>query len=349
MISSSAARTSLLIAAAYGLTSMSTSFVFKFIMSSWKFEAHFTLISLQMAFVLIVCQVLRSRQERGNAPIAGAEVPAFDQNALRDALLPGSLFVVNIAAGLVGLQLVNMPMFLAVRRTGAAFAMLSEYLILHKAPGGSVGMAVSVIVLGALVAGWDTLGRDALGFLFTLANNALTAAGAGFSKKFSDAHSLRGFGLPYYNALIALPLCMALAVLNGEVKFIMGFKNLLNPAFLAALLTVSVLGVWTNYIVFLCSTHNGPLVTSITGTVKDVLATVLGIIIPLGGTQFIPSASAVAGLILSFIGASLFCYAKWLEGQRGKMSPSQSRRPSARVGAQAEELVELKTPGESAA
>jgi hypothetical protein len=40
---------------------------------------------------------------------------------------------------------------------------------------------------------------------------------------------LRSFGLLYYNAAIALPLCVLIAAVTGEVSDLMVFPDLLNP------------------------------------------------------------------------------------------------------------------------
>lgn len=234
------ARLALLICVAYGLTSMTTSFAFKALLSSWDFDAKFTLLGLQMSLTLSVCAFLQARPALAATP--GLEVPPrVDWELARRGLLSGVLFVVNIAVGLVGLRMVNVPMFLAIRRTGTFFALAAEYLVLARVASPSTGYAVALIVAGAVLAGWDSLGRDGAGYAWTVANNALTAAAVAYSKKFSDAAGLRGFGLPLYNALVALPLCAALALASGEAGFVAAYPHLLRPGFLLALATASLL------------------------------------------------------------------------------------------------------------
>jgi solute carrier family 35 len=121
--------------------------------------------------------------------------------------------------GWYGLQLVNIPLFLAVRRTTTAFTLLAEYLILGKRQSLPVVGSVMLILLGALVAGWESLGSDWLGLAYTMANNVLTAVAMSTTKRFSDATRTGGFGLVFYNALVALPLCLVGATLSGEWEY----------------------------------------------------------------------------------------------------------------------------------
>jgi hypothetical protein len=91
------------------------------------------------------------------------------------SILPGALFVVNIAVGFLGLRLVNVPMFLAVRRTTTVFVMLGEWAILSRVPSSLAMASVALIATGTVVAGSETFAAEFLGFMFTVGNNILTA------------------------------------------------------------------------------------------------------------------------------------------------------------------------------
>lgn len=86
-----------------------------------------------------------------------------------------STYVLNVAINLVGLQLVNVPMFFCLRRLVAPLVILYELLALGKVPSGGVAGSIAVIVLGSIVAGWETLGADFVGYAITLTNNFVTA------------------------------------------------------------------------------------------------------------------------------------------------------------------------------
>ena len=299
----------LTISAAFGTVSVCTSFSFKAIFSAYKFDATFTLLGLQMLLTLLFCTFLRINC----AGVAGLEVPKqLDGATLRASLLPGLLFVGNIAVGFYGIKLVSIPMFLTVRRTTTIFTLLAEYLVLGRVASPAVAFGVLLTVMGAVVAGSESLTTDWLGFLYTLGNNAMTAASWSATKRFSDVHGLTRFGLTYYNATVALPLCILLAIGTGEVPYILSHPHLMNPGCIAALLGASSLGVLMNWVTFLAVTQTSPLATSVTGNVKDIGATFLGAAI---FRDFEPTLAKVVGIAISFVGSAVFSIAKLNEAR----------------------------------
>ncbi len=306
---------SVTISAAFAITSMMTSFTFKAIFSSYKFEASFTLLGCQMALTLLFCRFLKAACKG----VPGLEVPDLDPAVARRGVFAGLLFVVNIAVGFAGLRRVNIPMFLTVRRTTTVFTLAAEYLMLGKVASGTVQFGIALTVLGALIAGYDSLGADLVGYMWTLGNNAATAASWSATKRFSDECRVKGFGLTFYNALVALPMCVAGAVLTGEVAYLASYPHLTSPDFLAALLAASALGVGMNYVVFLCTTSTSPLATAVTGNVKDILATVLGAWL---FGDFVPTAPRILGILVSFLGSGVFSAAKLAEA-KGAIGSSQ--------------------------
>lgn len=160
--------------------------------------------------------------------IPALEVRDFSWDTLRKVLLPGSLFVLNIVVGWYGLQLVNIPLFLCIRRTTTAFTLLAEYLILGRKQSSAVITSVLLIVLGSIVAGWENLSSDYMGVSYTMLNNILTAVSVSVVKRFSDKTGTTGFTLVYYNALVALPLCLAGATLFGEWQYTLDYPRVME-------------------------------------------------------------------------------------------------------------------------
>ena len=107
----------------------------------------------------------------------------------------------------------------------------------------------------------------------------------------------------YYNAIIALPLTLLGAAVMGEFQYTLTFPHVHNASFWASVGVASCAGVFITWIVFLCTTVNGPLVTSITGNAKDVIQTVAGALL---FRDFVASVHNVTGILISFAGAALF-------------------------------------------
>jgi len=82
----------------------------------------------------------------------------------------------NVGLGLIGLQMVNVPMFFCLRRLVAPIVLGYEYVTMGKVADPGVRVAVAIIVAGAMLAGWDTLSADLVGYLITMLNNVVSAA-----------------------------------------------------------------------------------------------------------------------------------------------------------------------------
>ena len=123
----------------------------------------------------------------------GFEVPDVKPDALRASLWPGFLNVANIVVGWYGMALVNIPLFLCVRRTATAIVLFTEYWIRGKVETPGTQLSVAFICLGALIAGWDViLQGDSMGLIYTMVNNFLTAWSHTESKVFADKFNCHG-------------------------------------------------------------------------------------------------------------------------------------------------------------
>jgi hypothetical protein len=88
----------------------------------------------------------------------------------------GSLYALNIGVGLLALQAVNVPMFNSLRKLVAPIIILYEYFSTGKIAAAGIQASVGVIVCGVLIAGWDSLSSDGMGYFMTMINNVMTAA-----------------------------------------------------------------------------------------------------------------------------------------------------------------------------
>jgi drug/metabolite transporter (DMT)-like permease len=113
-----------------------------------------------------------------------------------------------------------------------------------------------------------------------------------------------------YNAISALPLTLLGATVMGEWSYTATFEHAHDPHFWGSVALASFAGVFITYIVFLCTTWNGPLVTSITGNAKDIIQTVLGAVL---FRDFTPTVQNILGILVSFAGAGFFSYIKLRE------------------------------------
>jgi drug/metabolite transporter (DMT)-like permease len=139
----------------------------------------------------------------------------------------------------------------------------------------------------------------------------------------------------------ALPLTLLGATLLGEWSYTLQFEHAHDPKFWGSVVVASFAGVFITYIVFLCTTVNGPLVTSITGNAKDILQTVLGALL---FQDFTPTVKNVSGILISFAGAGFFSFLK-LQDAFAKGAKEAEKKGDAATAPQVELLETEKDEG----
>ena len=161
---------SLQICIAYGAASITIGLIYKSVLSGWDFQAKFLLLAAQQAVSLLFCLFAK----RFLSGYSGFEVPDVNSVLLADAVWPGALNVANIVVGFYAINLVNIPLFLCLRRTATAMVLASEYFLRGKVESGQTMFAVGLVVVGALIAGGDAVTTGStLGMSYTLLNNGV--------------------------------------------------------------------------------------------------------------------------------------------------------------------------------
>eukprot|EP01138_Halocafeteria_seosinensis_P011978 gb/GECG01012241.1/.p1 GENE.gb/GECG01012241.1/~~gb/GECG01012241.1/.p1 ORF type:complete len:306 (+),score=25.15 gb/GECG01012241.1/:1-918(+) len=209
----------------YAGTSIAISMCYKTVLSTFHFEAEFLLLACQQILGIVFC--LFAQKYLNDYKMV--RVPKFDWYTFKQSLPVGTLFVFNIGVGFFGLKMSNVPMFLAIRRTTTIFTLLAEFFILGHTASKRVIASVLVIVIGTIIAGWHTFNTEYLGYFFTICNNILTALYLNMSRKFGDNCGVKGFGLVYYNALVAVPLSLFMSLILGEFEYAANFPDLFKP------------------------------------------------------------------------------------------------------------------------
>ena len=264
------ARLSLAVAIFYGSSSVLLALLNKAILSGYKFDCYFLLLSAQLVLSLAFCAV--SRDYFGNR----FDVAPFSWDTAKAVTPMAIVYVSNVVLGMVGLQLVNVPMFFCIRRLVAPVILSVEVVLMGRQPDRGTIVSVLLIVLGTILAGYETLGDDALGYVITLCNNLATAGLFIMQKRYSQERKLSTFSLVYYNALIALPVTLIAALLTGELSTFAAYQYRTDPRFWGGFCVSSGMGLLLTYSSMLCTTYNSPLATAITGNAKDLLTTSVG-------------------------------------------------------------------------
>lgn len=316
----------------YGLSSLSGVFVNKACLSAYEFNHPLTLLLSQLTVSLTCLTVCRSL-----GLITIVDRPVHD---LPQLLLPTVSFVLNVTIGLVALRLVNIPMFSAFRRLSVLAVMLVEHMVLRTVPSRRVFSAVFVMAFGSFLAGLGDVSYDPVGYLLVFMNNFITAGNLVAIKKCSNALSLSALSMFYYVSLLALPMVTVLAVVTGDLRsalrdiFCTRIPELQSPGFIFAMSCSAASAFLINFFTNLCTQMTSPLTTAITGQMKNILQTVLGIF----AFGYVVTPLNLFGLAVALTGSLLFARIKYVDGQ------TRRKQAAAAAAAKASDVESLPSP-----
>eukprot|EP00007_Cunea_sp_BSH-02190019_P005599 CAMPEP_0174233358 /NCGR_PEP_ID=MMETSP0417-20130205/3421_1 /TAXON_ID=242541 /ORGANISM="Mayorella sp, Strain BSH-02190019" /LENGTH=366 /DNA_ID=CAMNT_0015311559 /DNA_START=119 /DNA_END=1215 /DNA_ORIENTATION=+ len=254
----------------YGLVSICITFFNKAVLSSYKFPYSNALTLAQMLFSTVFMYFLK---------LGGIiDVPDFRLNTAQQVLPLSVCFMGMVVTGLAGLHYVSIPVFGTLRRLTTFIVMGGQMLLLGKSTPIKEQQSIYVMVGGAILAGWGDMSFSFVGYVLIFANCAVTAGYLLFIPKIKNETSLSEMGLMFYNNVLSMPLVFFLMV-TTELSELHEFPYWSDIGFLFCFAMSVVLAFLLNLAIFMCSTINEPLVTSVTGQIKVIVTTGLGLVL----------------------------------------------------------------------
>merc|ERR1712183_890575 len=125
-----------------------------------------------------------------------------------------------------------------------------------------------MLCLGALIAGFNDLYFDLLGYAVVLLNNCATAGYLVYTKQIKD--ELNAFGLIFYNAMISFPICVAACFMFDEFTYVQSFEYIDDTYFRVCFISAAFLAFTVNLTTAWCTQVNSALTTSVVGQTKNV-------------------------------------------------------------------------------
>jgi solute carrier family 35 protein len=321
----------------------------KIVLYVWGFPSPAILALAQFAFSVLALRVLRRAgaisfpdttfDVRGTAPpppcrraprccgmasaVANPARAHAQPKTLRRVFPLPVLFMGNAISGLAGTGALSIPMFTVLRRTNMLLTMLLEYYLLQYRFSALVCAAVAVMMLGSAVAAWGDLGFDLHGYSLVMVNNVLTSfMGVVTRMKLDASHqdpdtksALGMFGLMYNNSLVAAPLLAAyLAVAEPHtIRACIEFEHWADPVFCVMFVLSSAMGTLLQLSIFYCTQVNSALATVVTGVLKNVVTSYVGMVSTQLGYTFSPL--NFVGINLSMFGGICYAYQTFRENQ----------------------------------
>jgi len=290
----------------YGLVSISITFFNKAVLSVYDFHYSNTLTLGQMVFAIVALFLMKST--------GVVSYKDFSFSTARAVLPLAFFFFGMVVTGLAALQFVNVPMFSALRRLATLLVIVGEAVFLKKMTPPDESWSVYLMVIGALVAGLGDMSFSLIGYLLCGLNCLVTAGYLVFIAKVKNETKLDTFGLMFYNNILSLPI-VAIVVWSMELDGLLTYSQWSDPGFILCFVMSSVQAFALNYFIFLCSIINSPLTTSVTGQIKNIFTTVIGLFI-FGDVQI--SFLLLVGLFVATAASMWYTHIKYLQQAKPK-------------------------------
>jgi len=306
----------LLVAVAYGTVSTSIT-LFNKAVFVYNFNFSSTLTLFQMLFALAFLVSLKR---------AGiVDFKDFDMTTAKQVFPLTFYFVAMVVTGLAALRFVNVPMYGALRRGTTWIVMLGEQLVLRKAYPVDESLSVHFMIAGALIGSIGDMGFHLFGYALTILNCVVTALYLVYIPKKKKESALNELGLLFFNNLLSLPTVIVLVIFT-ELPGLLKFAHWTSPGFLFVFFASAVQAFCLNYLIFLCSTVNSPLTTSITGQLKNILQTLIGLFL-FGDVK--PTVALIAGLAVSSASSIWYGFIKYKQQVAAKVQLLQTKSSKA--------------------
>eukprot|EP00240_Pyramimonas_obovata_P003640 CAMPEP_0118927404 /NCGR_PEP_ID=MMETSP1169-20130426/4883_1 /TAXON_ID=36882 /ORGANISM="Pyramimonas obovata, Strain CCMP722" /LENGTH=356 /DNA_ID=CAMNT_0006869151 /DNA_START=105 /DNA_END=1175 /DNA_ORIENTATION=+ len=270
-----------IIALSYMACAILLIFFNKLALSSFKFPYSNLITLLQlicsnMLLALLVRLDVVSLTKEGEV-LGSSPSQRFVPLSTLKVILPLSLaYLLYMVLGMASLKGVNLPMYTTLRRTTAAFTMSAEFALTGKRQPPLILVSVSLMVLGAIVAGLRDFSFDAWGYFVVFASNGSTALYLATISRLGKRTSLNSFGLMWCNGLICAPILLIVTFLNGDLLEALSFEYLHTLKFQLVLLLSCLLAFALNYTIFLNTAVNSALTQTVCGNLKDAVVIVIG-------------------------------------------------------------------------
>lgn len=286
----------------YGIVSGSMSFVNKVVLTSYSY--HFPNV-IMLAQVSVMAIVLESARILGYTSML-----EYTLERGKQFLVPSICFALHTTLALRALDDLSIPMYNVLRRLLPLTSLLFACLMLKKKPSILVITSVVLVVAGCIIAGIGDLEFSASAYIFALLSVVCQSFYLTYIQKTGVEKGLSTLTVLHTNCINCIPLLLIYTVCSKELLSAFRFGGYIDPSFQIALMIDVGFGCILNYSLFLCTTMNSALTTSLVGVVKGVLTTIIGFF-TFGGVPV--TVLVILGISLNTFGGAAYSYAKYAE------------------------------------
>mmetsp|Transcript_28575 Transcript_28575/g.51651 ORF Transcript_28575/g.51651 Transcript_28575/m.51651 type:complete len:359 (+) Transcript_28575:93-1169(+) len=280
----------------YATSSLGVIFANKIILSTFKFPSVLTLALFQFTSTTLALKVASMLGYVNLLPISVKGVKS---------ILPlSTCYLLNILTGLSATQNLSLPMMVLLRRASILMTMLLEKWMLNSQPSKTVQLSVGLMLGGALVAALGDLSFNLMGYIVIFFNDLFTALNGVLLKRTSEEYKKSKMTVLYLNSLLsAIGVSTIILLVPGEVERVQTFHLWSDSSFVTYLVFASLMGSVLNLAIFLCTSTNSALTTTVVGCLKNVLTSYMGMFV---GGDYIFSWLSFLGINISIAGSLVY-------------------------------------------
>ena len=283
----------------YAVSSLGVIFANKIVLSTYKFPSVQTLAFFQFTSTTLALKIASMLGYVNLLPISW--------KGIKSILPLSTCYLLNILTGLSATQNLSLPMMVLLRRASILMTMLLEKVMLNSQPSKTVQISVGLMLAGALVAALGDLSFNMVGYIVIFFNDLFTALNGVIMKRTAEEYRKSKMTVLFLNSLLsAIGVSIIILFVPGEVKRVQNFELWSNSGFVFYLIFASLMGSVLNLAIFLCTSTNSALTTTVVGCLKNVLTSYLGMFI---GGDYIFSWLSFLGINISIAGSLIYAQA----------------------------------------
>lgn len=288
----------------YILISSSMVFTNKALSYTYNFKSTNVLLLCQMLFTLILLRSLRS--------LKLIDILPFDYTRAKQVAPVSIFYSLNAAVALVALQQLSVPSYTLIKRLAPLFTLCLEVLLLKKLTTRPIVISLLVMSTGTVIAAKSDSSSSSFAWFLGFASCFFQALYLTFVKRSGVTTGMDSFGILYYHSILSIPCLTLLALAMGEFGTALAFDRWKSPSFLVVFIISLFMGLVLNYALFLCTELTSPTSTVVSGQVKAMGQTLVGMF-TFGGVDM--NFRYSLGTLLNIAGGFMYAYAK-LKGLR---------------------------------
>lgn len=287
-------------ALSYGAVSLSMNFANKAVFADTTFSSIPSILVIQFLFTIIVLKFMKYFQLVEYNPVS--------KELLTELALPSLLYCVNVGLSLSSLSSVSIPVYQVIKRITPVATVLIGRIILGKTESYKIHGSIWMILIGTLVMGTGDLYFNLQAYSMGLGSVLSQTLYLLYIQKSGIKHDV----LTMLNGTAHISLII---MLFGNLPTGEFHKALSNPEIYTFnlwlhLSIILILGALLNYTLFLCTSINSALSTTVVGCVKAIFGTILGFFTFKGQPVTI---LLLVGICLNTAGALFYMYFRYKE------------------------------------